>query len=411
MVQLLTIREKLKSFISRYEGYVRPASKFLLCLVIFIIINSKVGFAAKLTNPALAVIVSLAASFLPTNFIIVISGLFILLHMYALSLECLIVVGAMMVLMFLMFYRFSPNDTILLLFTPICFACGVPYIMPLSAGLVGAATSVVSIGCGTVIYYILTFIAKNEASLKGLDNESVAVKLRFLLDEILYNKELLMVIVAFTVTIIVVYIIRRLSVDHAWTIAIVTGTLTDMLIILVGDLKYGTYISVIGLIFGSIVAVLAVIVIKFFVFNIDYSRTERVQFEDDEYYYYVKAVPKNTVSIGEKQVKKIKGQGEPRRRRLAPSVSERTHMTEEQDAQVYRVRRSATTRPQTSKNANKAKNSGNKNISRRVIMPDETIENGRIVSGRDSVSGSGLTEIERAAAAKARAARANKNRK
>jgi hypothetical protein len=40
---------------------------------------------------------------------------------------------------------------------------------------------------------------------------------------------------------------------------------------------------------------------------VDYSRTERVQFEDDEYYYYVKAVPKNTVEPAAPRVKKIKG--------------------------------------------------------------------------------------------------------
>ena len=31
---------------------------------------------------------------------------------------------------------------------------------------------------------------------------------------------------------------------------------------------------------------------KLFVFSVDYAKTERVQFEDDGYYYYVKAVPK-----------------------------------------------------------------------------------------------------------------------
>ena len=40
-------------------------------------------------------------------------------------------------------------------------------------------------------------------------------------------------------------------------------------------------------------------------FSVDYSRTENVQFEDDEYYYYVKAVPKVGVQMPEKQVKHI----------------------------------------------------------------------------------------------------------
>ena len=44
-------------------------------------------------------------------------------------------------------------------------------------------------------------------------------------------------------------------------------------------------------------------IIQFFVFSVDYSRTEHTQFEDDEYYYYVKAVPKKMIAKEEKVVK------------------------------------------------------------------------------------------------------------
>ena len=43
------------------------------------------------------------------------------------------------------------------------------------------------------------------------------------------------------------------------------------------------------------------------------SRTERLQFEDDEYYYYVKAVPKAVVSGTNKQVKRFSGKDEKER--------------------------------------------------------------------------------------------------
>ena len=33
-------------------------------------------------------------------------------------------------------------------------------------------------------------------------------------------------------------------------------------------------------------------IVRFFIFNVDYLRIENVQFEDEDYYYYVKAVPK-----------------------------------------------------------------------------------------------------------------------
>ena len=32
---------------------------------------------------------------------------------------------------------------------------------------------------------------------------------------------------------------------------------------------------------------------NFFFFSVDYTCTEYVQFEDDDYYYYVKAVPRD----------------------------------------------------------------------------------------------------------------------
>ena len=78
-----------------------------------------------------------------------------------------------------------------------------------------------------------------------------------------------------------------------------------MMCLLIGDLVYNTDNSIIGVILGNVLAALIAMVIQLFAFNLNYSRVEKVQFEDDEYYYYVKAVPKNTVATRENKVKKI----------------------------------------------------------------------------------------------------------
>ena len=113
---------------------------------------------------------------------------------------------------------------------------------------------------------------------------------------------------AFAITVILVYMIRRLSIDFAWTIAMVSGVIVDIMVLLVGDLMFDTNVPLFGMIFGNIISFMLVLVLQFFVFNVDYSRTEKVQFEDDEYYYYVKAVPKVVVSKPEKKVKQINSQ-------------------------------------------------------------------------------------------------------
>ena len=48
-----------------------------------------------------------------------------------------------------------------------------------------------------------------------------------------------------------------------------------------------------------------VLIYQFFVFAVDYTRTEYLQYEDDDYYYYVKAVPKLTVSAPDVKVQRI----------------------------------------------------------------------------------------------------------
>ena len=50
------------------------------------------------------------------------------------------------------------------------------------------------------------------------------------------------------------------------------------------------------LIVGNVAAIAVGLVLELFFFSVDYARSERLQYEDDEYYYYVKAVPKLSVA-------------------------------------------------------------------------------------------------------------------
>lgn len=305
MATLLEIKEHLKSFYSKFEAYIIPALKFVTALVALLMINQKLGYMAQLDSFAIVLVAALFCSFLPFNFIIFVSALFVLGHVYRLSLECAVVVLVLFMIMFLLYFRFSPKDTIVVILTPICFALKIPAVMPLSMGLVGGPASVISVGCGVIVYYVLDFVSKNAAMINSLGADGELAKFRYLIDGIMDNKAMLMAVIAFAVTIILVYVIRRLPVDHCWTYAMVAGALTNVVILMLGDLKFRTNISIMGSVFGSIIAVGIVKVLQFFVFNVDYSRTEHIQYEDDEYYYYVKAVPKMSVAISDKTVTKI----------------------------------------------------------------------------------------------------------
>lgn len=306
MTNLLVLREQLKKFYGKYDIYIIPAAKFLLALVSLIIINQTTGYMSTLNKIPVILILALLCSFLPVNMTIVISAGVVLTHMYAFAPECAIVALAVFLLLFLIYFRFSPKYTIAVLLTPLCFVLKIPYVMPITMGLIGTPASAVSVASGVIVYYVISYMNESATVLNAFDADGGVEKFRFIIDGIMGNKAMFVAVVAFVVTVIVVYFIRRLSVDHSWTIAIITGALLNILILLFGDLIYSTKISIVGVIIGSIISVLIVKILQFFIFNVDYSRTEFVQFEDDEYYYYVKAVPKNTVATPEKRVKTIR---------------------------------------------------------------------------------------------------------
>lgn len=133
-------------------------------------------------------------------------------------------------------------------------------------------------------------------------------RFRYVVDGFLKNKTMVVVMIAFALTVIIVYLIRRLSIDHSWTIAIIAGTIAQMVVLLLGALLMDAEVSTIGIILGSLVSAGIAMAVEFLMFQMDYSRAENVQFEDDEYYYYVKAVPKVILSRPEKTVKKINAQ-------------------------------------------------------------------------------------------------------
>ncbi len=305
MTTLLVAKQYIKIFISRYEVYLKPLVKLVLALVSLMAINGKIGYMHRLDNISVVLIVSLMCSFMPMNFIVFIAAVFTVLHLYELSLECAAFVLVLFLVMFLLYFRFSPKDTLVVLLTPICFLLKIPYVMPIAMGLLGTPASVVSVGCGVVAYYLLEHVSVSATALSGMDTEDIVARFRLVVDGFLDNKDMLFTIVAFAVTIIIVYLLRRAAMDYAWTIAIISGAIVDVMVLLIGDLMFDTNVSIGGIVTGTIFSVLISLAVQFFAFNVDYSRTEKVQFEDDEYYYYVKAIPKITVARPSRTVKRI----------------------------------------------------------------------------------------------------------
>lgn len=312
MTTLLEIKEKLIRFYGKNEIYLLPVIKFVFALFTFLMINNSIGYMKFISRTPVALILALVCSVIPVNGMIVLAALVSLLDFYALSFEVCLVGLLLFAVIYFIYFRFAPKSGFNAILTPICFKLHIPYIVPVGTGLLSEAYSVISVACGTVLYFFIRGVGENANALGSAaeESDSSASKIVIALNQLVGNKEMYLVLVIFVIAALMVYLIRRLDIEHAWTIALMSGILFEMIGLTAGYLLLGISGRTVGVIAGSIVSGLIAFLIEFLFFNLDYSRTEKLQFEDDEYYYFVKAIPKSLVTEKDKQIKRFNGNGE-----------------------------------------------------------------------------------------------------
>ncbi len=70
-------------------------------------------------------------------------------------------------------------------------------------------------GCGVAVYSVLQYISDSVATLNSMDAENAMQKYRYIVDGLVNNKTMLVMMVAFAITVLVVYLLRRMSINHS----------------------------------------------------------------------------------------------------------------------------------------------------------------------------------------------------
>lgn len=319
MTALLELKQKIKNVYGQYEIYLLPILKFVLALMYFVWINGNMGYMSQVNNLFVVLILALICSILPSAVMVYLGFVLMLLHSYALSIE---VAGFMLLLILLMIIfllRFSGGQNTVMVFTPLSFVFNVPALLPIGSGLLGTSLSAIPAGCGVVLYYFIRFIRTQSNALMSTEIE-ITDKIQIMADGLVQNWGMWITVVAFVATILLVRLIRTRSFDYAWRIAIIAGGVAYVFVMLVGSFYLNATVAMVPLLICTVVAVLVGIILEFFVFGGDYSRTERLEYEDDEYFYYVKAVPKASVATSERSIKKINAEPVREERRTEESA-------------------------------------------------------------------------------------------
>lgn len=305
MEKLFVLRGKLQEIYAKYSRVFDKVCQFFLALVTFYMINNNIGFMKMLAQPVVTLALAVICTFFPLLITVITAAIVIMGHMYAASIGMLLVTSILFFAMFVFYLRLTPQKAIVVLLTPIAFMVNLPYVIPIACALVSGPITVVAIICGTIVYYMMQYVKKATPTLRGEEATGMMTQISAYVKQVFQNKQMWIIIIAFIICFLLVYTIRRQALDHAWKIAIAAGAVANIVIIAGGNIAMGTNTEYGSLIIGSIMSVIVGIVLEFFFFSVDYAKSESVQFEDDEYYYYVKAVPKLAVQAQEKTVKRI----------------------------------------------------------------------------------------------------------
>ena len=308
MSTLLVWREKLQHIYAEYSIYILKALQFLAGLIVFGLINANIGFMEKASSVLCTAGLAVVCSFFPMAIMALAATVLILIHFYAVSMPIAIVSLVIFLLMYIFYFRFTPKKAWIVLLSAVAFGFKIPFVVPVIFGLLGTPVWIVPAAFGIMSYYMIDLVKDSAAALKNADAENMADSLMSFTKQFFVNKEMWMMIAAVVIGILVVNLIRTRSIDHAWKIASASGAAAGVIVASAGSIALKLDISFAVILISAVLGIAAGLVLEFFFFSVDYSRTENIQFEDDEYYYYVKAVPKVGVAVPEKEIKRITGE-------------------------------------------------------------------------------------------------------
>lgn len=305
VMKLLEIRARIRSLYQKFEVYLNPVVKFLAAFAVFKTVNNSLGSDPRLLTTPVVLVLSLLSAFTPSSVLVFLAGALALLHIYYVSPFLMILAALIFIVLYLFFIRFTPGLGYVLVTVPVLHIFGLHYVVPILMGLFASPLAILPVGCGVIIYYLFGIVREAAAKEVNMNIEDLLQLYTEVIDAILANKEMFLTIAVFAVVIVVVYLIRKLKMDYIFEIAIVLGAAMNIIGFIFVYFQLDISDELGKMILGTVGSAVIVYIIYMFRQILDYSAAENVQFEDDSYYYFVKAVPKMDVTVPQFHVKRI----------------------------------------------------------------------------------------------------------
>lgn len=291
MRNLIDGKKALLRFYSKFDTYFTAALKFGIAFYVLHYICRTMGFMEPMAQLPILLIIAAFCSFMSSNTLLLAGVVYLEGQFCGHSLEAAIVGGIVLIVLLLLYFSFIPGQAYVVILTAIGIGLQTPLLVPLVSGFLMGPGAVVGIAFGTGIYYMTSFLVQRPQVETGL-GEALFQNVMELLQTLFLQEELVFMLVILAAVFFVVYLLRCLPVKYSWSIAIASGLVVYGILTGMGMILLQNQISVLNLAVNLIMGGIVGIIVQFFAFGVDYRKVQYLQFEDDDYYYYVKAVSK-----------------------------------------------------------------------------------------------------------------------
>lgn len=296
-------RNKIREWIIKREIWLVRILYFAIILASVLVLNKSFGYIQVVSKPYFAVLFALLGAFLPAGGVALFLVIYLLLQLFFVSLGVTAVTAALILFLAIVSIVFQAKRQLYFVFAPVLYRLNLVYIAPIEAGFMGSKSEVVSVIGGAVMAFFLREVRAN-ASLFVEPNGSITV-LSLIRNNILGNQMFYIFVVAMVVMFLAISFIHGRAFKNAWFIALVIGIVLEFMLMLAGYLFTENTQQIPSLLVANGLAFVFGLLFTVVFHDMDHSRMEKLQFEDDEYYYYVTAVPKIQFVQEEKDVKNI----------------------------------------------------------------------------------------------------------
>ena len=308
MMQLLIMKDKMKAIYEKQYNILHPIFKFLFAFLVFLMISINIGFNDLLTNPLIIVGLSVICAFAPSPLTVMCAAVLSAAQICDVSIILGITLFFLYIILYLMYGRYAKTQSFVILAFPLLYVFNIPYLLPIILGLFCGPIALISIFVGVILTYALVAIGQAAQLITASSLSDTLAVLNQVVDSFLKNKEMIIALIVFSLAYIITYFIRRRKINYASQIAILVASIVNLIVFLLAELVLDTQKNVLLVLIGVVVSSVFAFIVQFFKITLDYTGTRNLQFEDEEYYYYVKAVPKVNVTEEKKQVKRINPQ-------------------------------------------------------------------------------------------------------